>query len=303
MIITEPTSLSFETIVGEPITKTFNVKGTNLKGNITATLSTNQGDVYSIDASTITIAEAESGNGKDVTVTFNPTEFDTFTGTVTLSAPNAENVVITLNGLATEYFDVRISDAGLTTLYLDYPVQIPYDEYDPDILGVFYIYEIAGKELKAARLNETIPAYTGVIVQGNSNTAECPVYRFPRVAEADPLTRPSYLSGSVVNTTVAAVLEETPGVVYTLGRGSDSYINFYRYSGKTLAANKAYLLLPSNNAKEFSLVVDGEEATGIKALETVEDNGAWYTVEGIKLQGKPTRKGVYLHNGKSIIMK
>ena len=168
---------------------------------------------------------------------------------------------------------------------------------------MFYIYEINGTELKAARLNETIPANTGVIIQGNSNTAERPVYRFPRVAEAEPLTRPSYLSGSVVNTTVAAVLAETPGVIYTLGRGSDTYINFYRYSGKNLAANKAFLLLPTNNAKGFSLFVDGEETTGIKTLDTVADDGAWYTVEGIKLQGKPTRKGMYLHNGKSVIMK
>ncbi|MBQ6210700.1 MAG: S8 family serine peptidase [Prevotella sp.] len=402
-IIATPTSLSFETPVGVPVEKTFNVKGNELEGNITATLTTNQGNVYSIDASNITVAEAESGSGKDVTVTFSPTaagtytgtitltsdeadavtvnlngralapsiiadpetlnfttevntpvsltfdvtaenlsdaitvtltdengvytidtesisiaesedgktvtvtfsptEFGTFTGTVTLSAPYAEDVIVTLNGIASEYFDVKISDVGLTTLYLDYPVQIPYDEYDPDILGVFYIYNIVGSELKAARLYETIPANTGVIIQGNSNTAECPAYRFPRVAEADPLTRSSYLSGSVVNTTVAAVLAETPGTIYTLGRGSDTYINFYRYSGKNLAANKAFLILGGNNAKGFSLVVDGEEATGIKALDTVTDDGAWYTVEGIKLQGKPTRKGVYLHNGKSVIMK
>lgn len=300
VIEADPTSLSFETEVGVAQSLTFDVLAQYLSDGITVTLADENG-VFSVDASSISIAEAE--DGKTVTVTFNPSEFGTFTGTVTLSAPYAEDAVVTLNGVATQFFDVKISDVGLTTLYLDYPVEIPYDEYDPDILGVFYIYEINGKELKAARLYETIPANTGVIIQGNSNTAECPAYRFPRVAEADPLTRSSYLSGSVVNTTVAAVLAETPGTIYTLGRGSDTYINFYRYSGKNLAANKAFLILGGNNAKGFSLVVDGEEATGIKALDTVTDDGAWYTVEGIKLQGKPTRKGVYLHNGKSVIMK
>ncbi|MBO4315881.1 MAG: S8 family serine peptidase [Prevotella sp.] len=405
-IIATPTSLSFETPVGVPVSKTFNVKGNELEGDITATLTTNQGNVYSLDPSSITVAEAQSGTGKDVTVTFSPTtagtftgtvtltssdandvtvnltgiahqpvieadptalsfetevgvpqsltfdvlaeylsdditvtladengvytvdaenisiadaengktvtvtftpsEFGTFTGTVTLSSPYAQDAVVTLNGVASEYFDVTISEVGLTTLYLDYPVEIPYETYDPDILGVFYIYDIVGKELKAARLYETIPANTGVIIQGNSNTTECPVYRFPRIAEevSLPANRTNLLSGSTTRTTVAAVMENYPGgTLYTLGRGSDSYINFYRYSGKNLAANKAFLIVGGNNAKGFTLVVDGEQATGIKALDTVADDGAWYTVEGIKLQGKPTRKGVYLHNGKSVIIK
>ena len=110
----------------------------------------------------------------------------------------------------------------------------------------------------------------------------------------------SLLSGSAKSTTVAAVVQENPGkTVYTLGRGSDTYINFYRYSGKNLAANKAFLLVGGNNAKAMSLSFDGE-ATGIKTLDTVVDDGAWYTVEGIKLQGAPTRKGMYIHHKKKV---
>lgn len=303
VIEADPTALSFETEVGVPQSLTFDVLAEYLSDDITVTLADENG-VYTVDAENISIADAE--NGKTVTVTFTPSEFGTFTGTVTLSSPYAQDAVVSLNGVASEYFDVTISEVGLTTLYLDYPVEIPYETYDPDILGVFYIYDIVGKELKAARLYETIPANTGVIIQGNSNTAECPVYRFPRIAEevSLPANRTNLLSGSTTRTTVAAVMENYPGgTLYTLGRGSDSYINFYRYSGKNLAANKAFLIVGGNNAKGFTLVVDGEQATGIKALDTVADDGAWYTVEGIKLQGKPTRKGVYLHNGKSVIIK
>ncbi|MBR5062360.1 MAG: S8 family serine peptidase [Prevotella sp.] len=303
VIEADPTALSFETEVGVPQSLTFDVLAEYLSDDITVTLADENG-VYTVDAENISIADAE--NGKTVTVTFTPSVFGTFTGTVTLSSPYAQDAVVTLNGVASEYFDVTISEVGLTTLYLDYPVEIPYETYDPDILGVFYIYDIVGKELKAARLYETIPANTGVIIQGNSNTTECPVYRFPRIAEevSLPANRTNLLSGSTTRTTVAAVMENYPGgTLYTLGRGSDSYINFYRYSGKNLAANKAFLIVGGNNAKGFTLVVDGEQATGIKALDTVADDGAWYTVEGIKLQGKPTRKGVYLHNGKSVIIK
>lgn len=31
--------------------------------------------------------------------------------------------------------------------------------------------------------------------------------------------------------------------------------------------------------------------------------GAWYTVDGVKLNGKPMRKGVYIFNGKKVVMK
>ncbi len=300
-IIADPDALDFTTEVGTPVSLTFDVIAENLSDVITVTLADENG-VYTVDAESISIADAE--NGKTVTVTFNPSEFGTFTGTVTLSSPYAEDVVVTLNGTAREYFDVKISDVGLTTLYLDYPVEIPYDEYEPNLLGVFYIYDIVGTELKAARLYETIPANTGVIIQGNSNTSETPVYRFPRIKnDTDLPYGTSLLSGSAKSTTVAAVVQENPGkTVYTLGRGSDTYINFYRYSGKNLAANKAFLLVGGNNAKAMSLSFDGE-ATGIKTLDTVVDDGAWYTVEGIKLQGAPTRKGMYIHNGKSVIVK
>ena len=301
VIIADPTELIFDTEVDESVTKTFDVMAEHLSGDITVTL-TDENGVYTVDATSITIAEAE--DMKTVSVTFEPKKFGEFAGTVTLSSPYAEDVVVTLNGTAREYFDVKISDVGLTTLYLDYPVEIPYDEYEPNLLGVFYIYDIVGTELKAARLYETIPANTGVIIQGNSNTSETPAYRFPRIKnDTDLPYGTSLLSGSAKSTTVAAVVQENPGkTVYTLGRGSDTYINFYRYSGKNLAANKAFLLVGGNNAKAMSLSFDGE-ATGIKTLDTVVDDGAWYTVEGIKLQGAPTRKGMYIHNGKSVIVK
>lgn len=301
LIIADPTELTFDTEVCETVTKTFDVMAEHLSGDITVTL-TDENGVYTVDATSITIAEAE--DMKTVSVTFKPKKFGEFAGTVTLSSPYAEDVVVTLNGTAREYFDVKISDVGLTTLYLDYPVEIPYDEYEPNLLGVFYIYDIVGTELKAARLYETIPANTGVIIQGNSNTSETPVYRFPRIKnDTDLPYGTSLLSGSSTSTTVAAVVQDNPGkTVYTLGRGSDTYINFYRYSGKNLAANKAFLLVGGNNAKAMSLSFDGE-ATGIKTLDTVVDDGAWYTVEGIKLQGAPTRKGMYIHNGKSVIVK
>lgn len=294
-----PTSLAFETTIGTPVSMTVNVKGTNV--NKTISIANDNETVFTTDVTSITSEDANSTGGKDVTITFSPTVAGDYTGTLTLSAKGISTVVIQLTGKAYNYFPVVISSAGLTTLYLDYPVKIPYDVYEPNILGAFYIYERDGKELKAARLDKNIPAGTGVIIEGNSGT-----YKFPIIDEADPLPAAapnSLLDGCVENTSVASLLAQTPGIIYTLGRSKESYINFFKYTGTTLNANKAYYLLPEgSNAKSLTISFDGE-ATGIRNADTDVVDGAWYTIEGIQVQGKPMRKGLYIHNGKTVIVK
>ena len=300
-ITAEPATLNFETTVGTPVTQTFNVKGSDLEGDITATITNDNGNVFSVPA-TISQADASASDGTDVTVTFSPTQAGTYTGKLTLSSQGAIDVTIPLTGKANNYFPVNITSVGLTTLYLDSPLKIPYDEYEPNILGVYYIYGLNGKELLSARLDNTIPAKTGVIIQGNSGE-----YKFPIIEEADPLPSVapnSLLSGCLEETPVSIVKDKNVGAkIYTLGRGKDTYINFYQYSGQMLHANKAfYLLEAAGNAKELSVRFD-DQATGIRTASTLVDDGAWYTIQGIRLQGEPAAKGLYIHNGKTIVVK
>ena len=51
-----------------------------------------------------------------------------------------------------------------------------------------------------------------------------------------------------------------------------------------------------------------EETTGIISIENGKlriDNSsdAWYTIDGVKLDGKPHAKGVYIQNGRKVIIK
>lgn len=52
---------------------------------------------------------------------------------------------------------------------------------------------------------------------------------------------------------------------------------------------------------------DGDESTGILSLSAdskdAMDNAAWYTLEGRRLTGKPTTKGLYINNGKKVVIK
>ena len=68
-------------------------------------------------------------------------------------------------------------------------------------------------------------------------------------------------------------------------------------------AGKAYLRVPgANNAKE--MIVIGGDVTGIESIENgtiVNDN--YYTIDGKLVKGQPTQKGIYVVNGRKVVIK
>ena len=94
-ITVDPASLNLNTTVGSSVSKTFIVQGSNLTGYVNLSCS---GNYFSIDKTIIT--QSAAGIGTTVTVTYQPTEFGTHTGTVTLTSSGAQTVTVTLNGQA-----------------------------------------------------------------------------------------------------------------------------------------------------------------------------------------------------------
>lgn len=300
--ITATEQLTFENgTVGESMTDVIDVLAEYLADDITVTLNDENG-VFSLDKTSISKAEAEEG--ATVNVTFTPTEARDYTATVTLTSPNAEAVTVNLTGSATPaYFDVTIGSYGLTTLYLDFPVEIPYDnpDYYPDLLGVYYGYNIVNNALKLARIDNVIPANTGVIVHGNSGT-----YRFPKATTSTPLQFDNYLSGTTVAATPSEILTaaQSDGAVYTMQLGNKGFIAFYKFTGKTIPANKAFLIYQDTSAKDFYIGLgDNPIPTEILNPITSDEDSYWYTIQGVRMSNKPTQRGIYIHNGKTETIK
>ena len=71
-------------------------------------------------------------------------------------------------------------------------------------------------------------------------------------------------------------------------------------------AGKAVLHLGNEQAGARSQILKIEgEATGLKAIDNSQltiDNGAWYTIDGRKVTA-PTKKGIYIQNGKKVVVK
>ena len=93
-----PSTVNMEAYAEQSSTATFKVKGQDITGTITLTLNDPNG-CFAIDANSVDASDFEEG--KVITVTYSPQTSGTHTATVTLSNPDAEDKVVTINGVAT----------------------------------------------------------------------------------------------------------------------------------------------------------------------------------------------------------
>ena len=101
----------------------------------------------------------------------------------------------------------------------------------------------------------------------------------------------------------------------TIVAPAEGYSNWAMQGGKfnnigsatpDLGALRAYLLLnTTSNARIFVEEIDGSTTAiaGINADGELVPAQGWYTVNGVKLEGVPTQKGIYINNGKKIVVK
>ena len=93
----------------------------------------------------------------------------------------------------------------------------------------------------------------------------------------------------------------------------DNNTLYYSTENRNIRSCRAYFSVPYINqtpgakARAFVLNFDDEEATGIITVNgsglTVGDSDAWYTIDGVRLSGKPTQRGIYINNGNKVVIK
>ena len=195
-------------------------------------------------------------------------------------------IYIQRTGDATE--TVSVSDAGYATYATTNNIEVP-ESNDVKVMTVKVNDDNSTITLNEIPANTVIPAGTGILVKAAQGNHDFVVTS----------TEGAKLEN---NSLIAATTDETSdGATYFALTKMDTKVGFAVVNkGVVIPAGKAYLNVPiaASGAKFFGL--DGE-ATGINSVKTAKADGAYYTLEGVKTT-KPV-KGLYIHNGKKIIVK
>lgn len=183
---------------------------------------------------------------------------------------------------------VSVSDAGFATYATKNNVKVPEDE-NVKVMTVKVNDEGTAIELNEVKAGTVIPAGTGILVkadQGNHNFVVTS-------KEGTELTN---------NNLVAATADVTSdgAKFFALTKIGDKVGFALVENGVVIPAGKAYLEVTKGTAAAKFFGLDGE-ATGINSVKTAKADGAYYTLEGVKTT-KPV-KGLYIHNGKKIVVK
>ncbi len=146
-----------------------------------------------------------------------------------------------------------------------------------------------------------VPAGTGLFLKGTPGTYDVPC------GEST-----SYYVNMLVGVTEATTISATDGNMtnFLLSATNSSDACFRPISSTyNLKANKAYLQIPtsmvSSSAGANAVGIEFEEGvTGIdNSLSDMDTDAHWFTLDGRRLNGKPTQKGIYVVNGRKVVVK
>lgn len=168
----------------------------------------------------------------------------------------------------------------------------------PSVLSAYTVSAVDERSLVLTQV-EAIPAGVPVLVfSDNPNLKNKPIYTAKTTAEASR-------AKNLLN-----VVKEDDGLKVGLGEVYLMYNDVFYYSQAcTIPKGGVYLAIPEDTPAErarssYALGSRGD-TTGITTLtETLsKGEGVWYGLDGRKYDSMPTSRGIYIHNGKKIVIK
>ena len=196
------------------------------------------------------------------------------------------------------------------------------------------VYTVSGIDGSSVTLNE----FTGTATFGTQTMKVIPAYTpvllYRSTAGDDAVTAMFNAEGTVPATGYeAGIVQETIGStdVTILGNTSDDayasgennivfaisddndYLSYVLRSGNFvavdedggIASHRCWLNVKKNstNGARMLSINTGGENTGIETTNFTNCSGAWYGIDGRKLDKQPTKKGLYINNGKKYVIK
>ncbi len=238
-----------------------------------------------------------------------PTDEELADGTTTTALNNGRSEVIWVQDVLTNQPQLAIfankytvPSSGIGTFSAKAKFAVP------EGLTAHYCktYNSEARTISVANIDGAVPANTGVLLKGTPG-------------ETYTLTGTNSEAATVTDNVLVAVTEQTD-ITQTADINNVNYTNFglsggvfkkVNANGGTVKANRAYLQLPTSAltsvayALGISLVWD-ENVTSIQEVQgstfNVQGDGVWFTLDGRRLNGKPTTEGLYIVNGKKVVI-
>ena len=199
-------------------------------------------------------------------------------------------------------YEVYVPAGEYVTYYRNEALRV--DEADKENFKLYTVSSVSGDKATLSNAFDAAPSNTPFLVYNNTNESKT-VLLIPCTEPDLALTVADQFQGTMEEKMFTDA--DMAAADYYVCNGKQ----FVKVRGAgTLGANMAYLKFVTNqqlSAPQYiSISGDlGEGTTGVDAslVNSEEVNSVWYDLNGRKLNGKPAQKGIYIKNGKKIVVK
>ena len=210
-------------------------------------------------------------------------------------------------------YDGETALSNTFQLFQGYEITVPAGEYvtyykdeplyaDAETSADAQLYTITSVSADQAVLSaaiETAPSLTPLLIFNSSDQTKT-FLLIPANEEPNhqPTVAPEF-HGTLTATTIAASTDAQSN--YALNGKQFVFVK----DAIEIGPNKAWLSIPTaiSNARALTIVFPDETTKITTTNLTNLTNGDWYDLNGRKLNGMPTKKGVYIMNGRKVVVK
>ncbi len=258
----------------------------------TLNLSVNEGSFAENATTTSTSVTLTKGEFKTFTATiYNATKDTKITFEAAIASKNRfflDDVVVTTTA---EPISVKLNASGYATFCSQYPL----DFTNASGYTAWQITDISSDNaITFTKITGSIKGGQGVLLKGEPNASVTLVS-----VDSENVLSSNKFKGTLAPTYIAA------GEYYGLSGNT-----FVKVNAGTVPAGKALLpadyIIDTPGAPSFSFIFNDGETTSIGEnvmLNNDNTTNQWYDLTGRKLNSMPTMKGIYILNGKKVVVK
>lgn len=198
-------------------------------------------------------------------------------------------------------YEVYVPAGEYVTYYRNEALRV--DEAEKENFKLYTVSSVSGDKATLSNAFDAAPSNTPFLVYNNTNETKT-VLLIPCNEPDLALTVADQFQGTMEEKTFTDA--DMAAADYYVCNGKQ----FVKVRGAgTLGANKAYLKFVTDqqlSAPQY-ISISGDLGEGTTRIDNLNvndnENGEWYDLNGRKLNGKPAQKGIYIKNGKKVVVR